>query len=110
MRALHLLALCLAAAALQGCIARAAADIVTLPVRAVSGAVDLATTSESEADEKRGREIRQREERLGELERDYDKQMDRCADGDDAACDKAQAIRAEQKALLSGILVEPEDD
>jgi hypothetical protein len=110
MRKRPLIALCLSALALQGCIARAAADIVTLPVRAVSGAVDLATTSESEADEKRGREIRRREERLGELERDYDKQMERCADGDDAACDKAQAIRAEQKALMPGVPVEPEGD
>ena len=43
-----------------------------------SSAVDVATTSQSEADQKRGREIRQREERLGKLQRDYDKQIDRC--------------------------------
>ena len=36
-------------------------------------AVDLATTSQSEADEKRGREMRQREERLGKLQREFDK-------------------------------------
>jgi len=108
MRALRLAALGLASLALQGCLARAAVDVVTLPVRAVSKGVDLATTSQSEADEKRGREIRKREERLGELERDLEKQMDRCADGNDEACDKAQAIRAEMKALMPGVPVEPD--
>jgi maltooligosyltrehalose synthase len=106
--ALRLLALGLAALALQGCLARAAVDVVTLPVRAVSKGVDVATTSQSEADEKRGRDIRKREERLGELERDYDKQMERCADGNDEACDKAQAIRAEMKAIMPGVPVEPD--
>ncbi|NCP14257.1 MAG: hypothetical protein GW858_08860 [Sphingomonadales bacterium] len=108
MHARSLLALGLAALALQGCLARAAVDVVTLPVRAVSKGVDLATTSQSEADENRGREIRKREERLGKLERDFDRQAERCADGDDAACDKAQAIRAEMKAILPGVPIEPE--
>jgi len=84
-------------------------DVVTLPVRAVGAGVDAVTTSQSEADEKRGREIRKREERLGELERDYDKQMERCADGKQQACDKAQAIRAEMKALAPGIPVDPDE-
>ncbi|MBU2588106.1 MAG: hypothetical protein KJ872_08345 [Alphaproteobacteria bacterium] len=108
MRAAHLVVLTLAALALQGCLARAAVDVVTLPVKAASAGVDAATTSQSEADEKRGREIRKREERLGALERDYDRQMERCGDGDDAACDKAQAIRAEMNALMRGVPVEPE--
>jgi len=106
----RLLALCLVTLALQGCLARAAVDAVTLPVRAASKGVDLATTSQSEADEKRGREIRKREERLGQLERDYDRQMERCGEGDDAACDQAQAIRAEMKAIMPGVPVEPEGD
>jgi flagellar motility protein MotE (MotC chaperone) len=110
MHALRLLALSVAALALQGCLARAAVDVVTLPVRAVSKGVDVATTSQSEADEKRGRDIRKREERLGKLERDYDKQMERCTDGNDEACDKAQAIRAEMKAILPGVPVEPDGD
>jgi hypothetical protein len=101
----RLLTLALAALALQGCLAKAAVGIVTLPVRAVSAGVDAATTSQSEADEQRGRELRKREERRGKLDRDYDKQMERCADCDDEACEKAQAIRAETKALVSG---EPE--
>ncbi|MDZ4273237.1 MAG: hypothetical protein U0995_06590 [Erythrobacter sp.] len=108
MRAAHLVVLTLVALALQGCLARAAVDVVTLPVKAASAGVDAATTSQSEADEKRGREIRKREERLGALERDYDRQMERCGDGDDAACDKAQAIRAEMNALMRGVPVEPE--
>lgn len=108
MRSAHLVVLTLAALALQGCLARAAVDVVTLPVKAASAGVDAVTTSQSEADEKRGREIRKREERLGALERDYDRQMERCGDGDDAACDKAQAIRAEMNALMRGVPVEPE--
>jgi hypothetical protein len=110
MRALHLVGLTLAALALQGCLAKAAVGVVTLPVRAASRGVDLATTSQSEADENRGREIRKREERLGELGRDYDKAMERCGEGDDEACEKAQTIRAEMKAIMPSVPVEPDAD
>ena len=54
---------------LAGCIAQTAVDIVTLPVRAASKTVDVLTTSQSEADEMRGREIRKREECFGKEER-----------------------------------------
>ncbi len=54
---------------LTGCIAQTAVDIVTLPVRAASKTVDVLTTSRSEADEKRGREIRKREECIAKEER-----------------------------------------
>jgi hypothetical protein len=97
---LRLIVLTLAAMALQGCFAKAVVGVVTLPVRAVSAGVDAATTSQSEADEKRGRAIRKREERIGEIERDYARAMERCGDGDDEACDRAQSLKAEQKALL----------
>ncbi|HEY5711305.1 MAG TPA: hypothetical protein VIT38_05365 [Allosphingosinicella sp.] len=50
---------------LAGCLARTAVDIVTLPVKVVSAGVDAATTSQSEADQRRGREIREQEEREG---------------------------------------------
>jgi predicted Holliday junction resolvase-like endonuclease len=50
---------------LTGCIARTAYDIVTLPVKVISAGVDAATTSQSEADERRGRELREEEERAG---------------------------------------------
>lgn len=60
--------------ALSGCIARTAVDIVTLPVKAVGAGVDAVTTSQSEADEKRGREIRKQEEREGREARKREKE------------------------------------
>lgn len=59
---------------LPGCIARTALDVVTLPVKAAGAAVDAATTSQSEADEKRGRQIRRYEECVGKEERRARKQ------------------------------------
>jgi hypothetical protein len=106
--ALRLITVGAAAFALQGCLAKTAVSAVTLPVKVASSGVDLATTSQSEADQKRGREIRQREERLGELQRDYDKQIDRCGDGDRRACDQARATYAEMQVLLPSIPVEPD--
>ena len=51
---------------LCGCtVARTAVDVVSIPVKVVSSGVDAATTSQSEADEKRGREIRKAEEERG---------------------------------------------
>ena len=68
--------LILAAAAalpLSGCVvgtvAKTAVDVATLPVKLVSAGVDAATTSQSEADEKRGREIRRQEEERGRQQR-----------------------------------------
>ena len=58
----------LALATLSGCVG-ALVDVVTLPVRAASSAVDAVTTSQSEADEKRGRELRKQEERDGKAAR-----------------------------------------
>jgi hypothetical protein len=55
--------------ALPGCIARTALDVATLPVKAASKTVDVLTTSQSEADEKRGRAIRKREECIGKEDR-----------------------------------------
>jgi hypothetical protein len=54
---------------LSGCLARTVVDVVTLPVKVVSAGVDAATTSQSEADQRRGRQIREEEERLGRLAR-----------------------------------------
>jgi len=54
---------------LSGCLAKTALDIVTLPVKVVSAGVDAVTTSQSEADEKRGREIRKQEEQAAKEER-----------------------------------------
>ena len=62
--------------ALSGCvvgtIASTAVDVVTLPVKAVSAGVDAVTTSQSESDEKRGREIRKAEEKAGRDARQWE--------------------------------------
>lgn len=108
MRLTAQLVLCTFAFASSGCVARTVASVVTAPVRIASGAVDLATTSQSEADENRGRELRQREERLGQLERTYRREAERCAEGNARACEKRDAARVEIDALLPTIPVEPE--
>ena len=61
------------ALALPGCIARTALDIVTLPVKVASSAVDAATVSQAEADQKRGRQIRRYEECIGRENRAADR-------------------------------------
>ncbi|MBX7541510.1 hypothetical protein [Qipengyuania sphaerica] len=109
MRRLSFIALPLAALSLGGCLGTVA-DVVTAPVKVVSKGVDLATTSQSEADEKRGRELRQREERLGKLEREYAKQLDECNEGNRRACDEARQTYAEMQQIIPTIPVEPEED
>ena len=90
----------LAALLLSGCLAKTALDVVTLPVKVASKGVDLATTSQSEADQKRGKEIRQREERLGKLERDYDKLQANCLKGDRRACERQSTVKAQIDAIV----------
>ena len=65
---------------LGGCLVRTAADIVTLPVRAVSAGVDAVTTSQAEADQRRGREIREAEEREGRAARRREQEARRARD------------------------------
>jgi len=62
---------------LSGCLARTAIDIVSLPVKAASAGVDAVTTSQSEADERRGRELRREEERLGREARRRERERER---------------------------------
>ena len=63
--------LAMAAVILSACsVAKTAVDVATLPVKAVSKGVDLATTSQSEADEKRGRELRKADEKRAREERE----------------------------------------
>ena len=68
--------------ALSGCVvasvADAAVDVVTLPVDVAAKGVDMATTSQSEADEKRGRELRKAEEKAG---REARQRAERCRKG-----------------------------
>ncbi|QFT76355.1 hypothetical protein [Erythrobacter sp. THAF29] len=109
MRALSVFAPALAGLSLSGCVVGTVADVVTAPVRVGSKAVDLATTSQSEADEKRGREIRKREERLGKLERRYAKELRRCREGDRPKCNDARLTYAEIQEVLPTVPAEPED-
>lgn len=94
---------------LSGCLASMAIDAATAPVRVAGKAVDLATTSRSEADERRGRQLREREQRLGQLERSWQHHSRQCADGDRDACRKAAAERAEINRLIPTIPAEPVD-
>ena len=108
--AIRLIMVGTAAFALQGCLAKTVVSAATLPVKVASSGVDMATTSQSEADQKRGREIRQREERLGKLRRDYEKQMTECQDGSRRACDQARGTYAEMQVLMPSVPAEPPDD
>ncbi|KLI64755.1 hypothetical protein [Aurantiacibacter marinus] len=91
-----------------GCVAGTLVDVAAAPVRAAGQVADWATTSQDESDRARGREIRQREERLGELQRDYAELEDRCLAGDDHACQQAVIIRREMNEIIPTIPVERE--
>jgi len=95
------------ALALSGCVAKTAFDVATAPVRIGSKAVDLATTSQSEADEKRGRELRKREERLGKLQRQYEDQMAKCQHGYRDSCSAARVTYGEIGQLEPTVPAEP---
>ena len=51
-----------------------AVDVVTLPVKVIAKGVDLATTSQAEADRNRGRALRKAEEDAGKRQRLWEKQ------------------------------------
>lgn len=63
-----------AALVLSGCIARTALDVASIPVKVASAGVDAAITTQAEADQKRGRQIRRQEECIGREERKARKQ------------------------------------
>ena len=73
-----------------GTVAKTAVDVVTLPVKAVSAGVDAATTSQKEADEKRGREIRRQEEERGKQLRLAE---ERCRKGKALPTDDCTAVQ-----------------
>ena len=87
---------------LQGCVASMVSNVVTAPVKIVSKTTDILTTSQSESDEKRGRDMRKREEHVGKLSRQLKKVQERCADGDRDACKKARDIRDQIEDERSG--------
>lgn len=80
---------------LGGCITSVVKEVVTAPIKVVSKTADVLTTSQSESDEARGRELRKREEKLGKLSRKRDKAREECADGSDKACKEYEALDAE---------------
>ena len=78
---------------LSGCvgtIAKTAVDIVTLPVKVASAGVDAATTSQKEADEKRGREARKQDEERGKQIR---LAQERCRKGQPLPTDNCAAVQ-----------------
>ena len=80
--------------ALSGCvvgtIASTAVDVATLPVKVVSAGVDAATTSQAEADQKRGREIRKQQEEQGKQLR---LAQERCREGKALPTDNCGAVQ-----------------
>ncbi|AIT80364.1 hypothetical protein [Novosphingobium pentaromativorans] len=84
---------------LAGCVSTVA-KVATAPVRVAGKGVDMMTTSQSEADENRGRNLRKREERLGKLQREYDRHMRECNDGDSRSCLKARDDYTEIQQIL----------
>ena len=83
----------LVAPTLSGCIvasvADAAVDVVTLPVDVAAKGVDLATTSQAEADQKRGRDLRKAEEKAGKEARALAK---RCREGRTLSTDDCSLV------------------
>ena len=67
-----------------GCIAKTAVDIVTLPVKAGSKAVDWTTTSQDESDRNYGRKMREKEAREGKERKAHEKECkkhpDKCGE------------------------------
>lgn len=73
-----------------GAVAETAVDVVTLPVKVASAGVDAVTTSQSEADEKRGRELRKQEEERGKQARQM---AERCRKGKALPTDDCTAVQ-----------------
>lgn len=87
---------------LSGCLSTAA-SVITAPVRVAGKAVDWTTTSQSEADEKRGRRVRKQEEQVGKLDRQYQKHLRNCRGGDERACDQARDVYNQMQDINPGM-------
>jgi hypothetical protein len=87
------LALLLLPLALGGCVigtvAKTAVDVATIPVKVVAAGVDAATTSQAEADAKRGRELRRADEERG---RQWRLAQERCRQGRPLPTDDCAAL------------------
>ena len=90
----------LAAPLLAGCFS-AVKTVVTAPVKAVGQVADWSTTSQDEADRNRGREMRKREEQLGKLSRQRDTAAEKCRDGNEDQCQRAEVLDHEIEALMA---------
>ncbi len=90
----------LAAPLLAGCVS-AVKTVVTAPVKAVGQVADWSTTSQDEADRNRGRELRKREERVGKLSRQRDKAAEKCRDGNEEECRRAEILDHEIEAEMA---------
>jgi hypothetical protein len=76
---------------LGGCIAQAAWSVATLPVKVASKTVDVATTSQSEADRNYGKKMRKQEAREGKERREWEKA---CRQRGDEDCGRYDGWRA----------------
>lgn len=80
--------------ALAGCVvetvAKTAVDVVSIPVKVASAGVDAVTTSQKEADEKRGRAARKEDEERGKQIR---LAMERCRKGQPLPTDDCAALQ-----------------
>ena len=92
MRTILLPALAACSLLLSGCVAKTVWDVATLPVKAGSKAVDMATTSQSEADRNYGKKMRRAEEREGRERRAHDEE---CRKHPDRPCPPYSGYRAE---------------
>ena len=90
----------LAAPLLVGCVS-AVKTVVTAPVKAVGQVADWSTTSQDEADRNRGREMRKSEERVGKLSRQRDKAAEKCRDGNEEQCRRAEVLEHEIEAEMA---------
>lgn len=85
---------------LGGCVS-AAKTVVTAPFKAVGQVADWSTTSQEEADRNRGRALRERDERLGELHRDQEKALRQCRKGSQKHCERAEILGHEMEATAA---------
>ncbi|MEO1044027.1 MAG: hypothetical protein AAFX04_01150 [Pseudomonadota bacterium] len=94
MKIVHMAVVLAGASMLGGCLA---AEIVTAPIDAV-------TTTQSEADEDRGRAMRERDEKLGSLERRRKDALKDCDKGRRSRCEDADKLEREIAELQAAPL------
>jgi hypothetical protein len=73
-----------------GTVAKTAVDVATIPVKVASAGVDAATTSQSERDEKAGRNLRKQDQERGKQVR---LMAERCQKGRPLPSDDCTAVQ-----------------